>query len=94
MVHHTDAKQRRTELSIIHAEAQRQGLSEFKRRALQFSLTGHESAVTMNQEERRMVISALREEAKRPAPGTYLDCYLARTETVSDAEALAVLGFA
>lgn len=79
----TVPRQTRTkELGIIHAEAKRQGMSEFQRRALQFEVTGKESCVGMTQAERKAVIVALKEQTRKPAPA----------QAVSDEEALEILG--
>ena len=76
---------RTQELRTIHSTARNLGMSEFARRALQFEVTGKESALLMNEAERRKVISALEAEAasRRPAP----------PEVVTDAQALEILGW-
>jgi len=84
MVHQCTKQQRNQELGKIHGLANRQGLSEFQRRALQFEVTGKESCATMTQAERQAVIAALTEQARQPMPAL----------PVSDQEAREVLGLA
>ena len=77
--------ERNQDLKRIHSVARDLGVSEFARRALQFEITGKESALLMTADERRQVISALEAEAasRRPAP----------PEVVTDAQALEILGW-
>ena len=77
--------ERNADLATIHQTARDLGMSEFARRALQFEITGKESALLMTATERRQVISALEAEAtsRRPAP----------PEAVTDAQALEILGW-
>ncbi len=75
--------ERNRELAEIHNTARRLGMSEFARRALQYSVTGKESALLMTATERRAVIDELERTCRTPVPAPLV---------VSDEEALAILG--
>ena len=59
---------RNRDLAKIHGEARRQGMSDFARRALQYEVTGKESALLMNEAERAAVIAEMTRERMQPAP--------------------------
>lgn len=63
-------------------------MSEFQRRALQYSVTGKESCLEMTAPERQVVIAELQRERMQPAPAPKFaddDC--------SDAACMDLLGY-
>ena len=66
----TNTPARNSDLKRIHSTARNLGMSEFARRALQFEVTGKESALLMTATERAATINALETEAatRRPVP--------------------------